>query len=100
MQITEDEAEQFIRDDLRDAEGGVSDALEVEVTQPQFDALVCWTFNIGCEHMRGSTLIRLFNAGAALEVVAQQFARWNKAGGVVLAGLTRRRAAEKALFLS
>ena len=67
------------------------------VEQCQFDALVCLAYNIGLGNFRTSTLVRKLNAGD-IDGAAQQFAVWNKAGGQVMRGLVRRRAAERALF--
>jgi len=71
----------------------------VPLSQLQFDALVSLAYNIGTQAFRESTLLKRLNthdyAGAANE-----FLRWNKAGGQVLEGLRRRREAERAMFLS
>jgi lysozyme len=67
-------------------------------TQAQFDALVSLAYNIGVANLASSTLLRLHNAGNRA-AAAEQFARWNKAAGKVLAGLTRRRAAEASVYL-
>lgn len=67
--------------------------------QGQFDALVAFAFNCGLGALQASTLRRLYNAGD-VEGAAAQFPKWNKGGGRVLPGLTRRRLAEQALFLS
>lgn len=96
--ITRAQADAILQDNLRDFEAGISDALQVEVTQSQFDALVCWAYNVGVGAAHGSTLMRLLNAGD-VQGAADQFLRWNKAGGVTLRGLTRRREAERELFL-
>lgn len=66
-------------------------------TQHQFDAMTCFAYNIGVGALAGSTLLRLHKAGDYAGAAAQ-FARWNKQGGVALAGLTRRRTAEAALY--
>lgn len=66
-------------------------------TQNQFDALVSFAYNVGIGNLRSSTLLRLHKAGDYTGAQGQ-FARWNKAAGKVLAGLTRRRAAEAALY--
>jgi lysozyme len=66
-------------------------------TQHQFDAMVSFAYNLGVANLAGSTLLRLHKAGDHAGAQAQ-FARWNKAAGKVMAGLTRRRAAEAALY--
>lgn len=68
-------------------------------TQGQFDALVSFAYNIGADALRRSTLLRKHNEGDYAGA-ADEFAKWNKGGGKVLAGLTKRRAAESALYRS
>jgi GH24 family phage-related lysozyme (muramidase) len=96
--ITEAEAEALLRTDLLMTERGVHKAVTVALNQNQFDALVAFTFNLGAGNLQSSTLLKLLNQGEYAQA-ADQFLRWNKAGGKVLAGLTRRREAERALFL-
>jgi len=67
--------------------------------QGQFDALVAFAFNCGLGALQSSTLRSRHNAGD-IEGAAAEFPKWNKGGGRVLPGLTRRRLAEQALFLS
>ena len=94
---TEAEADQFLRDDLAEAERAVNMNVGVSLNQNQFDALVSLVFNIGQGNFTNSTLLRKLNggnyAGAAME-----FDRWNRQKGLVLNGLTKRRARERALF--
>ena len=97
MRISAEEAEELLRADLAKFEQCVDAALEAEITQHQFDALVCFAYNVGCRAMRNSTLIRLVNAGNIV-AAQQQFRRWSKAGGKEMAGLLRRRDAEAELF--
>jgi lysozyme len=59
-------------------------------------ALMSWTHNLGAGNLQASTLRRRINAGAWADVPAQ-IRRWNRAGGVVLRGLVRRRDAEAKL---
>lgn len=73
--------------------------LNQPATQSQFDALVSFAFNLGVGNLKKSTLLKKFNAGD-IQGAVLQFKSWNKAGGKVLAGLTRRRDAEMKLFLS
>src|ERR1700712_3772891 len=97
--LTQQQAEDLLRKDLVQFEVGVNQAVTVPLTQNQFDSLISFSFNLGVANLKSSTLLKKLNAkdyaGASLE-----FERWNKAGGKVLAGLTKRRLAEKALFLS
>lgn len=96
---TAEQADAYLLDDVAFAEGAVNRLVEVPLTQPQFDALVCLVFNIGAGAFAGSTLLRLLNAGDYTGA-ANQFPRWNKSKGVILNGLVARRADEKALFLT
>ena len=66
-------------------------------TQSQFDAMVSFAYNVGVGNLASSTLLRKHKAGD-FKGAAAEFARWNKAAGRVLPGLTRRRAAESALY--
>lgn len=69
-----------------------------DLTQEEFDALVDFTFNLGAGSLAGSTLLKKLNAGD-IEGAAAEFPKWVHAGGKVLAGLVKRRDAERALFL-
>ncbi|UGA37973.1 lysozyme [Chromobacterium haemolyticum] len=99
MVITQAQADALLARDLERFEAGVARLVKVPLNQNQFDALVCFSFNLGLGALQGSTLLlRLLNAGDYAGAAAQ-FPRWNKAGGKELPGLTRRRAAEQAMFL-
>ena len=67
--------------------------VEVKLSQCQFDALVCWVYNLGPTNLSNSTLLILLNQGVKLQI-PKQIRRWNRAGGKVLKGLVRRREAE------
>lgn len=95
--ITKERAEELLRDDVKRFEDQVLRLVKVPLTQGQLDALVSFTYNLGAANLGNSTLLRLLNAGD-YKGAGAQFERWNKAGGKVLAGLVRRRAAERALF--
>ena len=77
---------------------GVSKLLgNTPTTQGQFDAMVSFAYNVGLGNLAASTLLKLHKAGDHAGAAAQ-FARWNKAAGKVLPGLTRRRGAEAQLY--
>ena len=98
LKITQAQAEEFLREDLRIYEQAVESCVKVPLSQNQFDALVSFCYNCGGEALRTSTLLRLLNESKYSEA-GEQFLRWNKAGGKVLVGLTRRREEEKEMIL-
>jgi lysozyme len=69
------------------------------VTQGQFDAMVSFAYNVGLGNLKKSSVLSLTNIGDKTGA-SNSFLDWNKAAGKVLAGLTKRREAEKALYLS
>lgn len=97
--ITQQQAEELLAKDLKQFEEGISTSVKVALTQNQFDALVSFAFNLGIGNLNSSTLLKKLNAGD-IQGAANEFVRWNKASERVLSGLTRRRLAEKELFLS
>ena len=97
MVITQAQADELLSLDVAVHAAGVYKALQVKLEQHQFDAVVSLAFNVGVNSVRNSTLLKMINRGDA-KLAAAQFDRWNKAGGKVLAGLTRRRAAERKLY--
>lgn len=99
MTIKQETAERLLKTGLVSYESDVSRLVKVSLTQGQFDALVSFTYNLGARSLSTSTLLRKLNAGDYAGA-ADELLRWNKAGGKVLNGLTRRREAERALFLS
>ena len=97
MQITEQDAEDMLKEELIEYESYINDLVTVGLNQNQFDAMVSWVYNLGAGNLKASTLLKVLNAGDYVGVPAQ-IMRWNKAGGKVLEGLTRRRQAEADLF--
>lgn len=96
--ITPEQAHELLVKDVATAERCVRQNVTVSLTQGQFDALVSFTFNLGCGRLRTSTMLRLLNEGD-YEGAAEQLPRWNKAGGKVWPGLVRRREDERQMFL-
>jgi len=96
--ITRERAQELLLEDLVRFEACVNRQVKVRITQNQYDACVCFAFNLGCTAFRASTLLKRINARRFQEA-ADQFPRWNKAGGKVVRGLTNRRNSERDLFL-
>uniref|UniRef100_UPI0031D7B4C2 lysozyme n=1 Tax=Klebsiella sp. TaxID=576 RepID=UPI0031D7B4C2 len=99
QQITQDEAEQLLFGDLTSVGNEVDHLVIISLNQNQFDALVSFTFNVGGTNLAKSTLLKKLNAGD-VSGAAEEFDRWIYAGKQIFDGLVKRRAAEKALFLS
>lgn len=97
MTVTKAEAEKILRNDLRQYERAVEEAVKVELTPNQFSACVSLCYNIGAGAFKKSSVAR-FCKKKQWKQAADAFALWNKAGGKILPGLVRRRAAEAALF--
>jgi len=91
------EAEELLKQDVGWAETVVNEYIIIELNQNQFDALVSFVFNVGSGNFKSSTLLKKLNKGEYGEV-SKELKRWDKANGVVLPGLTRRRKAEGDLF--
>ena len=97
--ITAQDADAILSADLASVEIEVGHLVQVPLNQNQFDALVSFQFNTGWLAHPGCSLLRALNAGN-YQLADDDFMLYNRASGQVLAGLTRRRAAEKALFLT
>jgi len=97
LEITQSEAEKMFVDELPEYEGYITDKVVPMLQQHEFDALVCWVYNLGPTNLSSSTMLKKLNAGEFKEVPFQM-KRWDKAGGQPLLGLTRRRNAEALLF--
>ncbi|MDM2860707.1 lysozyme [Citrobacter sp. Cpo073] len=99
MTIDQETADRLLKTGLVSYENDVLKLVRVKLTKGQFDALVSFAYNVGSRALSTSTLLKKLNAGD-IKGAADEFLHWNKAGGKVLNGLTRRREAERALFLS
>ncbi|TBM13386.1 lysozyme [Hafnia paralvei] len=99
MKITQQKADDLLKQGVVQYENGVNTLVKVQINQNQFDALVDFAYNLGVNALKGSTLLKKLNAGDYAGA-ANEFPKWNKADGKEVAGLTRRREAEKSLFLS
>tara|TARA_Y100001972_G_scaffold64277_1_gene78520 strand:- start:27 stop:491 length:465 start_codon:yes stop_codon:yes gene_type:complete len=96
-QWSESHADHMLEVEMEEYENYVNTAVTVPLSQNQFDALVSWVYNLGNGNLTSSTMLKVLNSGDYAGVPAQ-IKRWNKAGGKVLEGLTRRRQAEADMF--
>lgn len=95
---TRAQCEARLADDLNKFSSGVSAAIgSAETTQHQFDAMLSLAYNVGLANFKSSTLLKKHKAGD-YSGAAAEFAKWNRAAGRVMAGLTRRREAEATLY--
>lgn len=106
---SQEEADFWFEEEILEYEGYVNLLVNVPLEQHEFDALVSFTYNLGpdidddkiAEGLGDSTLLKKLNAGDKAGA-ADEFLNWNKArvGGVLMpiAGLTRRRRAERDMF--
>jgi lysozyme len=94
---TMEECDEAFLADMETFEMAVRRLVKVPLEAYQFDALVSFTYNCGEGNLQKSTLLKKVNKGD-FEGAALEFHKWNKGGGKVLAGLTRRRASEALLF--
>lgn len=97
--ITRAEAEELLKIDIAAHVRDIEHLITYPLTDNQFAAVASLAFNIGAKNFSKSTLLKLINQGRLI-AASQQFELWKRAGGKVLRGLVRRRAAERALFLT
>ena len=96
--LTEKEASDLLKEMMVTYENDVKRLVKRELNQNQFDALVSFTYNLGSANLGKSTLLKKVNANPCDKTIKDEFLKWNKAGGKVLNGLTRRRNAEAELY--
>lgn len=96
--ITQEKANQLFEIIANDFSQKVAKLVTSKVTLNQFGALTSFAYNCGIANLQKSTLLKKVNANPNDPSIRAEFAKWNKAGGKVLAGLTRRREAEAKLY--
>ena len=94
---TQAECDAALHEDMAHFEAAVKRLVTIALNQAQFDALLSFAYNCGEGNLGKSTLLRKLNAGD-FAAAALEFPRWNRGGGRVLPGLTRRRLSEALLF--
>ena len=98
MKINQAQATALLIKDVAKFEKIINETVKVKLNQNQFDALVSFVYNVGGTKFKKSTMLKFINAGH-FPLAAGQFDLWIKSKGKVLAGLVKRRKAEKELFL-
>lgn len=98
--ISIEDATTLLKSDIEDvAESAIDSQVTVELTQSEFDATASFIFNVGGGNFKSSTLKKKINSGKATSAeITKEFNKWNKAGGKVLNGLTKRRKAEAKIY--
>lgn len=94
---TEDQASEYLLHDVAKTVAALDADITVTISQPMFDALVVFAYNVGTGAFDSSTMLKLINT-SQFTLASQQFARWNKDNGKVVPGLVKRRASEQKLF--
>ena len=97
--ISRDDATRLLQMELHHIESAVPRLIKAPLTQNQFDALASFTFNLGSGRLQSSTLRAKINR-LDYEGAADEFPKWRKAGGKVLAGLVKRRAEERMIWMT
>jgi lysozyme len=96
--ITKERADDLFEIVADDFAKRVLPLIKKPLTQNQFNSIVSFAFNLGVRALQNSTLLRLVNINPNDANIAKEFLKWNKAGGVVVKGLTNRRIKESALY--
>lgn len=99
MTCTTEQAEEYLQDELKTIIASIDKLVKVPLNQNQFDALVSFCYNLGGHALATSTLLKKLNTGDYIGA-ADQFLKWDHAGGKKVPGLTRRRIAERELWIS
>ena len=94
---TEDQANQWLLEDMLEASEAIDRLVKVPLNNNQYGALTSFVFNLGWGNLKTSTLLKMLNEGKYMEA-SNQFLRWNKVKCVTSTGLSNRRAEEMKLF--
>ena len=97
QKITNSQAEELLKEDLRVFENGVN-KWNLQINQYQFDALVSFAFNLGLANLGKSTLLKKVQANPQDKTIKDEFLKWVNAGGSKIEGLVRRRNEEAEMY--
>ena len=98
--ITEPQAEQFLLYDVKKFSEKVKALVKKELNENQFGALVSFSYNVGVGNLKTSKLLAKLNTNPNDISLRDEFLKWNRAAGKVMAGLDRRRKAESKLYFT
>lgn len=98
--ISPNRANELLIFHLKSFSSKVDALVKSDVNDNQFSALVSFAYNVGVGNLKSSTLLKKVNVNPKDKSIADEFLKWNKAGGKVLAGLTRRRKSEVELYFT
>ena len=98
--VSQEQANRLFEVILAKFESQVYKSVKPMLNSNQFSALVCFAYNVGTGNLLKSTLLKKVNANPLDPTIRDEFMKWNKGGGVVLNGLTRRRKSEADLYFS
>ena len=98
--ITQAKADELLKFLIQSYEKDVDSFCRDDISQQNFDALVSFAYNCGPRNLKSSTLLKKVNLNPQDVTIRNEFMKWNKGAGKVLAGLTKRRQAEADLYFS
>jgi len=98
--MTQQEADDLLQFDIQEFSSHVKGLVKSTINDNQEDALISFAYNVGLNKLKKSTLLKKVNANPNDETIQQEFEKWDKAGGVVLPGLLRRRKSEAYLYFT
>ena len=96
--ITEERAQELLDHIVSIFEKTVDSYTRDDINQNQFDALVCFAYNVGTSNLKSSTLLKKVNKDPNDKTIATEFTKWNHSDGKVEPGLTKRRKEEANLY--
>lgn len=97
--ITQEQADEMLMNSLKEFIDGVNSLVTTPISDNQFSALVCFSYNVGLQNLKKSMLLRCVNT-LHYSDAAKQFVKWDHVNGIVSDGLLRRRESERDLFLA
>jgi lysozyme len=100
QKITKQRAEELLDFMVLQFANQVRPLIKVPLSENRFGALVSFAYNVGIGALSKSTLLKKVNTNPNDPSIKMEFLRWNKAGGKILAGLTKRREAEAKLYFT